>query len=63
MGVNCRCGCDMFCSDEIEINPKRTEILEQAKANIICAQQRQKKVYDRKHNPEVGSLVLKKDFT
>jgi hypothetical protein len=41
--------------------------LEQAKANIIVAQERQKKAYDQKHsNPHVfrvGALVLKKDFT
>ena len=56
------------CSGEIEIDPKkRKAILEQAKANIVIAQERQKKVYDRKHsNPEVfkiGAVVLKKDFT
>ena len=42
-------------------------ILEKAKANILCAQLRQKRGYDRKHsNPyvfRVGGLVLKKDFT
>lgn len=56
------------CLDEITIDPKkRIELLEQAKANIIVAQERQKKVYDQKHsNPHVfriGALVLKKDFT
>ena len=41
--------------------------MEKAKTNILIAQQRQKKAYDRKHaNPEVfkvGAVVLKKDFT
>ena len=41
--------------------------LEEAKANIISAQQKQKEVYDCKHHqPEVfaiGAVVLKKDFT
>lgn len=43
------------------------EVLRHAKANIIKAQARQKKAYDKKHScPEVfkiGAVVLKKDFT
>ena len=42
------------------------EHLNEAKANIKVAQQKQKELYDRKHaNPkvyQVGSKVLKKDF-
>ena len=42
-------------------------MLDRAKANIIKAQQKQKDTYDKKHScPEVyqvGSVVLKKDFT
>ena len=41
--------------------------LEKAKVNIICAQQKQNEVYDRKHHqPDVyavGALVLQKCFT
>ena len=43
------------------------ERLEQARSNILYAQQKQKEAYDRKHFvPEcfkIGSIVLKKDFT
>ena len=60
----------MYCNalDDIAVDTKKTQdLLEQAKANIILAQQRQKKVYDRKHsNPQIfrtGAVVLKKDFT
>ena len=60
----------MYCNalDDITVDTKKTQdLLEQAKANIILAQQRQKKAYDRKHsNPRIfwtGALVLKKDFT
>ena len=45
---------------------ERMSMLEKAKMNILKAQERQKKNYDKKHScPEVfklGSLVLKKDF-
>ena len=45
----------------------RLQILEEAKQNILQAQQKQKELYDRKHaKPELfakGQLVLKKDFT
>ena len=45
----------------------RIKRLEEAKANIVSAQQKQKELYDRKHHqPEVfaiGAIVLKKDFT
>ena len=46
----------------------KKKILEQAKENIVDAQQKQKTAYDRKHatRPAVfaaGALVLKKDFT
>lgn len=41
--------------------------LEEARSNIIYAQQQQKEAYDRKHFiPEcysIGAIVLKKDFT
>ena len=50
----------------MDIN-RRLEILQEAKKNIITAQTRQKRDYDKKHScPEtfkVGSTVLKKDFT
>ena len=42
------------------------KLLEEAKSNILIAQQRQMEQYDHKHaNPdvfEVGTAVLKKDF-
>jgi hypothetical protein len=45
----------------------RENVLEVAKANIVKAQMKQKKQYDKKHfQPEVfsvGAIVLKKDFT
>ena len=45
----------------------RQKTLEEARANILYAQQKQKEAYDKKHFiPEcfqVGSVVLKKDFT
>ena len=45
----------------------RRKRLEEAKANIVSAQQKQKEIYDCKHHqPEVfaiGAIVLKKDFT
>ena len=43
----------MYCNglDDIAVDIKKTQdLLEQAKANIILAQQRQKKAYDRKHS-------------
>ena len=45
---------------------QRQEVLQQVKANIKQAQEKQKEYYDRKHaNPaayKVGAKVLKKDF-
>ena len=50
--------------DERFVN--REKQLEEAKANILVAQKKQKEEYDRKHaNPEryhIGALVLKKNF-
>ena len=44
----------------------RLDTLEKVKANIKVAQEKQKRIYDRKHNNPphfaIGSLVLKKDF-
>ena len=41
--------------------------MEEAKQNILCAQKKQKELYDKKHAKphlyEPGQLVLKKDFT
>ena len=58
-------GCDPDIIQKIQEDTQKR--LEKAKANITCAQQKQKEVYDRKHHqPEVytvGALVLKKDFT
>ena len=46
---------------------ERAKVLQKAKANIMQAQENQKKAYDCKHfDPhvfKVGMLVLKKDFT
>ena len=46
---------------------QRKKLLEEAKENILHAQQKQKDHYDRKyakpHLFEKGQLVLKKDFT
>lgn len=46
---------------------KRMETLKQAKNNILKAQKKQKKDYDRKHFCpkvyDIGSIVLKRDFT
>lgn len=46
---------------------RRVQVLQQAKNNIILAQEKQKQAYDRKHSCpevfEVKALVLKKDFT
>ena len=54
---------------EVDIEEHQQEIvmrIEEAKENILSAQEKQKEVYDRKHaNPEkyqVDSLVLKKNF-
>ena len=58
-------GCDPETIQKMQEDTKKK--LEKAKVNIICAQQKQKEVYDRKHHqPDVyavGALVLKKDFT
>ena len=59
-------GCDEGTVQKMEAARKST--LEQAKQNIVAAQEKQKEIYDRKHcnNLEVYSvsaLVLKKDFT
>ena len=62
------------CLDAEELSPskvkkmesQRQELLQQVKANILKAQEKQKEYYDRKHaNPgayTVGAKVLKKDF-
>ena len=46
---------------------ERKKLLEEAKQNILCAQKKQKELYDKKHAKphlyEPGQLVLKKDFT
>ena len=57
----------LLCLGEAEVNMKAIqEMLEEARSNILYAQQKQKEAYDRKHFvPEcfkVGSVVLKKDF-
>ena len=57
-----------FNDEELErMMEERRARLEVVQTNILAAQERQKKQYDRKHsNPDVfrvGSLVLKKDFT
>ena len=58
--------CDEDAVQKMEAARKST--LEQAKKNIVAAQQKQKEIYDKKHctNKEVYSvdaMVLKKDFT
>ena len=49
------------------LTAKRLELLKTVKSNIVKAQIRQKKQYDRKHSLpksfECGDKVLKKDFT
>ena len=59
-------GCDEDAVQKMEAARKNT--LEQAKQNIVAAQEKHKEIYDKKHctNPEVysvGALVLKKNFT
>ena len=54
--------------EAIEIDGERKqEVLDQAKSNIIKAQQKQKEAYDKKHSCleayKLGAVVLKKDFT
>ena len=53
--------------DTAKVAEQRARLLEEAKQNILQAQQKQKETYDRKHaKPDcykVGQLVLKKDFT
>ena len=53
-------------SEVQQMAAERLQRLNEAKANIKVAQQKQKELYDRKHaNPkvyQVGSKVLKKDF-
>ena len=53
-------------TSEVEQMAAELQRLNEAKANIKIAQQKQKELYDRKHaNPkvyQVGSKVLKKDF-
>ena len=61
---------DQFCHmpepDMSRLRKERAQRLEEAKANIVAAQTRQKEQYDHKHSmPELfqeGQLVLKKDF-
>ena len=55
-----------FNSEELErMMEERRARLEVVQANILATQKRQKEQYDRKHSNvfQVGSLVLKKDFT
>ena len=55
-------GCDPETIQKMQEDTKKR--LEKAKVNIICAQQKQKEVYDRQPDVyAVGALVLKKDFT
>ena len=53
--------------DMAKLEEERARRLDEAKQNILKAQQKQKETYDRKHaKPEcykIGQLVLKKDFT
>ena len=53
--------------DMAKLSKQRASHLEEAKQNILHAQQKQKETYDKKHaKPEcykIGQLVLKKDFT
>ena len=53
--------------DMAKLEEERARRLEEAKRNILEAQQKQKEMYDRKRaKPEcykIGQLVLKKDFT
>jgi len=52
--------------DMAKLSEQRASRLEEAKQNILHAQQKQKETYDKKHaKPEcykIGQLVLKKDF-
>ena len=58
--------CNMQEPNQTQLEEKRAQRLEEARANILAAQVKQKKQYDRKHaKPELfqkGQLVLKKDF-
>ena len=53
--------------DMAKLSEQRASRLEEAKQNILHAQQKQKETYDKKHaKPEcykIGQLVLKKDET
>ncbi|KAL5515867.1 hypothetical protein EMCRGX_G001108 [Ephydatia muelleri] len=58
-----------ICSQETEIQQKESQhkaLLEEVQKNIISAQKKQKKQYDKKHSKAVfysaGTHVLKKDF-
>ena len=52
--------------DHVQVEEKWMKQLEEAKKNILAAQKKQKKAYDKKHaNPELfetNQLVLKKDI-
>ena len=52
---------------EFEDMAKRMKLLEEAKQNILVAQIKQKRDYDRRHAKPLlfntGLMVLKKDFT
>ena len=58
--------CNMQEPNQTQLEEKRAQRLEEARANILAAQVKQKEQYDRKHaKPELfpkGQLVLKKDF-
>ncbi len=49
-----------------QVGEKRQIVLDQAKANIIKAQLKQKETYNKKHSCtetyKIGAVVLKKDF-
>ena len=53
-------------SDVLERVENKMKLLEEAKKNILCAQEKQKRDYNRRHaKPHLftsGQLVLKKDF-
>ena len=53
-------------SDVLERVENRIKLLEEAKKNILCAQEKQKRDYNRRHaKPHLftsGQLVVKKDF-
>jgi len=57
---------DIKCSSYSKRTEERKKLLEIVKTNIVKAQVKQKKQYDRKHHKQevfnISSIVLKKDF-